>query len=632
VSDHSFNEPLFSEAEIEFVFELATKITGNCHSGSYRKNILVSNVHRRMLATQLPDLHTYVNYAHGNQDEYHALVSALTIHTTNWFREKPQFDQLYRYFLDKAASFRNTTIKIACTACSTGEEVYTIAMYMEDLRFQIPGFDYRIYATDIDPVSISTGTRAIYSDAAIKQIPDQYLKYIMRGTGKTAGLMTLKKTIRERCEFSVKNITDFRPSEGPFDVVTCRNVLIYFTPHDIEKIVRNFVGSLKPDGLLCLGHSETIDAKTFNFIRMGHAIYKYSKHSLTSMKATKRKVLIIDDSVTVRKMIEKNLTDAGFTTFSVESASEASEFLTSNQVDIISLDLHMPGESGDIWLRNQRRAGLKTPAIILSDLSPSQIPEILGYLMRDAQEYIEKKDLRKDPEGTSAKFLAILESSEMNLKPDSAKETINLKSTQKLRKADLILFGASTGGTRALAKVLENTPTNCPPIVVVQHMGLEFLRPFAQTLAKSAGLTLGEAEDGAPLKRGHIYLSTQDAHIGVKTKSPRDETLVLQVERSDLVTGHRPSVNYLFQSAAKLPHSIAAFLLTGMGKDGAQGLVALKDQGAMTFAQDQSSCIVFGMPKEAIALGGASYVGNLDEIKLKLEHIISISFDYKAAG
>jgi two-component system, chemotaxis family, protein-glutamate methylesterase/glutaminase len=635
---HQNDELVFSPDEVELIFEIATKITGNCHVGNYRKNILVANVHRRMLATGIRNPSEYLDFATQDEDERAWLVSALTIHTTNWFREKPQFDQLFQYLIDNKKTYTNKKIKIAITACSTGEEAYTLAMYLEDAKKYIVGFDYAIFGTDIDPISVQTAQKAIYPQTSVTQIPPKYQTNILVGSGRTEGFITIKKYVRERCSFKINSIKDFTSPEAPFDMIFCRNVLIYFTPADVEKIVRSFVSHLSPDGILCLGHSESIEAKNFNVARLGHAIYKYSKHinatdNGTSIRAVhEKKILIVDDSQTIRTVMTSMFKSHGFQTFAVESAQEASEFLSTNKVDIISLDLHMPNESGDKWLRTQRRNGLKTPVVILSDLSPAQVPDILDTLQKDAQEYIEKKYLRKDPAGTVAKFDAILESSHMSSKPDTTKQTVNLKSSQKLRRADMILIGASTGGTKAIAKILENIPRGCPPIVIVQHMGLEFLRPFAETVANGAHLKLGDVVDGAELKRGCVYLATGDFHIGIGTKSARDHTLVLKIDNSSSMNGHRPSVDFLFHSAAKLPSSIAAFILTGMGRDGAKGLLALREQGAMTFAQDQSSCVVFGMPKEAINLGAAQYVGNLDEMKLKLEHIISISFDFERAS
>ncbi|MGE0174537.1 MAG: chemotaxis protein CheB [Oligoflexales bacterium] len=632
------DELVFTPEEVELIFETATRITGNCHTGGYRKNILVANVHRRMLATGIRNPRQYLAFASQDPDERNWLVSALTIHTTNWFREKPQFDQLLKYLVDKAKTLAGKKLQIAVTACSTGEEVYTLAMYLEEAKKKILGFDYVIHGTDIDPISVETAKKAVYLRNGMAQIPPNFHTHLMVGSGRTKGYIAVKKNIRERCRFKVMSIKNFTASEGPFDIIFCRNVLIYFTPEDIERVVRSFVTALTPDGLLCLGHSESIEAKTFNVTRMGHAIYKYSRHinasqdTASTKEANDKKILIVDDSQTIRAIMTSMFKARGFTTYAVESAHEATEFLTTNKVDIISLDLHMPNESGDQWLSTQRRKGLRTPVIILSDLSPSQVPDILGTLQKDAQEYIEKKDLRRDPDGTIAKFDAILESSQMSNKPDTAKQSVNLKSSQKMRAAEVILIGASTGGTRAIAKMLTNVPRTTPPIVIVQHMGLEFLRPFAQTVAEGARLTLGEIVDGAELKKGCVYLATDDFHIGVCARSARDNTLVLKVDKIDMVSGHRPSVDYLFQSAAKLNNSVAAFLLTGMGKDGAKGLLALREQGAMTFAQDQSSSVVFGMPKEAINLGAAQYVGNLDEMKLKLEHIISISFEYERAS
>jgi two-component system chemotaxis response regulator CheB len=176
----------------------------------------------------------------------------------------------------------------------------------------------------------------------------------------------------------------------------------------------------------------------------------------------------------------------------------------------------------------------------------------------------------------------------------------------------LIAIGASTGGTEALLEVLRVLPEDCPGVVVVQHMPERFTRHFAERLDGLCTVRVKEAAHGDPIQRGHVLIAPGDHHLTVARGA---SGLVVRVERSPPVNRHRPSVDVLFDACARVVGSRAVgVILTGMGDDGARGLKALRDAGAHTIAQDEASCVVFGMPREAIARGGAVEVLPLDAI------------------
>jgi two-component system chemotaxis response regulator CheB len=184
-----------------------------------------------------------------------------------------------------------------------------------------------------------------------------------------------------------------------------------------------------------------------------------------------------------------------------------------------------------------------------------------------------------------------------------------------------ILIGASTGGPEALLGLLRDFPAGAPPVIVVQHIGTEFALPFAKRLAERSGLVLGDTAFQGPLKRGHLYMADGDYHLRLIA---RGDELLLQRDFGEKVQGHRPSVDVLFQSASHLSTDLVAMLLTGMGRDGAQGLRSLYDSGRVyTMAQDEPSSVVFGMPKIAIELGAACVVGDLSGLRRDLEKRIA---------
>lgn len=188
----------------------------------------------------------------------------------------------------------------------------------------------------------------------------------------------------------------------------------------------------------------------------------------------------------------------------------------------------------------------------------------------------------------------------------------------RTQQREMILIGASTGGTEAIKEVLVALPKNCPPVLLVQHMPEMFTGSFARRLNGLCRIEVKEAEHLERIDRGVAYLAPGHSHLLVARSAG---ALHCELSRADPVNRHRPSVDVLFDSAAPLVGSRAvAVLLTGMGKDGAKGLLNLRKAGAWTIAQDKDSCVVYGMPREAAALGAAAEVVSLREITA---HILS---------
>jgi two-component system chemotaxis response regulator CheB len=176
----------------------------------------------------------------------------------------------------------------------------------------------------------------------------------------------------------------------------------------------------------------------------------------------------------------------------------------------------------------------------------------------------------------------------------------------------MIAVGASTGGTEALRLFLTALPSGCPPIVIVQHMPEVFTRAFAERLNKECAIEVCEGRDGERLQNGRALIAPGNRHMLVKRSG---EEFVVQITDGPLVSRHRPSVDVLFRSVAIAAGSKAiGVIMTGMGDDGAQGLCEMKEAGATTIAQDEASCVVFGMPKEAISRGAVDVVMPLEQI------------------
>jgi two-component system chemotaxis response regulator CheB len=185
----------------------------------------------------------------------------------------------------------------------------------------------------------------------------------------------------------------------------------------------------------------------------------------------------------------------------------------------------------------------------------------------------------------------------------------------------LIVIGASTGGTEAIKTILMQMPPDCPGILVAQHMPQSFTNAFVQRLNGACRIRVVEAEGGERVRTGHAYVAPGHSHLRVACDGA---SFVTELSAAAAVNRHRPSVDVLFRSAAKCAGSKSiGVLLTGMGKDGAAGMLAMQRAGAATIAQDEASCVVFGMPKEAIALGAVDEVMPLAEIAKRVLFLLA---------
>ncbi len=613
---------MLSDSDKNHIYKLVEELTGASRSGESGQETLVVNVERRMAQLNLNLLVDYLRTVNSDPVEFMNLLNMLTIHTTSWFRENPHFVAFQEILLEVLK--KNEVFKVWCAACSTGEEVYSFALMLEEFRKVHPKFDYRILGTDIDAVSLRTAEQAVYPKKQINFHVARYKDHILEGTGVTEEFFTLSKSIRDRCTFRRHDLREANPQkEAPFHVCICRNVLIYFSPDMVNRVVGNLLLNLRIDGSLMLGHSETVNAAEFGLVQQGHSVYvRPAKVSAENKRLPgKYRILSVDDSAVMRKFFDKAFTDLGFESITVSNASEATNYLNFNEVDLITLDLNMPDQKGDKWLEMERREGLRTPVVIISDVHASDADDVVKLLAMGAQDYIEKDKLRADPKKLKDGFVELIQS--QGLKPDS--KTIGGMPPKIC--PDLVLIGASTGGPQALVKLLTKMPRHSPAVVIIQHMSPKFTKPMGERLADCSGLKLGDVGPRAPILPGHIYMAYGDYHLGIGEENGKP---VLDISHAAAFNGHRPSVDFMFNSALGLKSSIMGILLTGMGRDGALGLRFLRKEGGYCIAQSEKDCVVYGMPKEAIERGAADYVGTIDEIRLVMEQSFTLKKRFAA--
>jgi two-component system chemotaxis response regulator CheB len=326
----------------------------------------------------------------------------------------------------------------------------------------------------------------------------------------------------------------------------------------------------------------------------------------------KIRVLIVDDSAVVRRILA-NAIDSEPDLEVVGTAPDpyvARDRILALKPDVLTLDIEMPRMDGLTFLRRMMQYH-PLPAVVISSLAQTSCRAAVQALEFGAVEVLAKPagpysvgELRHK---LAAKIRAAA-SARLRL-PDSsiqpAPPRLALDSA-RLPSGAVIAIGASTGGTEAIASILQALPAEAPPIVIVQHIPAGFSKAFAARLNGICPLEVREASDGDELRRGLALIAPGDYHMVLQRCTGR---YVVQVTAGPKVCHQRPSVDLLFFSAAEAagPEAVGV-LLTGMGSDGAQGLLKMRQAGARTMAQDESTCVVFGMPREAIELGAAEEV------------------------
>lgn len=333
-------------------------------------------------------------------------------------------------------------------------------------------------------------------------------------------------------------------------------------------------------------------------------------------------VFVVDDSAVVREMMTQLLSRQP--DMRVTAASDpviAMDKMRTVRPDVILLDLEMPRMDGLTFLRNVMTTD-PIPVIVCSGLAQSGTETALTALQMGAVEVFAKPQLGlRDFLGQSAPLLvdAVRAAAGARLRPYVQRTA--LAPLLALRTADVsprittdkvIVVGASTGGTEALRELLEALPPDAPGVVIVQHMPAGFTNAFARRLNESCKVEVKEAEAGDRVLEGRALIAPGNRHTEIHRTGAH---YVVHVSDGPLVSRHRPSVDVLFRSAARAagPNAVGV-IMTGMGADGADGLLDMKKAGAATIAQDEATCVVFGMPKEAIARGAVDSVLPLGDI------------------
>jgi len=333
------------------------------------------------------------------------------------------------------------------------------------------------------------------------------------------------------------------------------------------------------------------------------------------------KVLVVDDSAIVREIIAKELSKDPEIQV-VGTAPDpyvARDKIVRLSPDVVTLDLEMPRMDGITFLKKLMRYN-PLPTIVVSSLTPEGGEMAMEALSSGAVEVICKPGgpysvgdismqlIQKIKAAAKVKMKKRAESNGGKDKEAVAKKILAMtKTTNKV-----VAIGASTGGTVALENILKVMPPSSPGIVIVQHMPAGFTKSFAERLNEVCQIEVKEAETNDSVTTGRALIAPGNKHMLLQRSGSR---YFVSVKDGPYVLRHRPSVDVLFKSTSKYAgRNAIGVLLTGMGKDGAEGLLDMKNSGAVTIAQDENSCVVFGMPAEAIKLGAVDFTLDVSKI------------------
>lgn len=330
----------------------------------------------------------------------------------------------------------------------------------------------------------------------------------------------------------------------------------------------------------------------------------------------KIKVLVVDDSALVRKILtqELNARDGIEVIGTAPDPYVARQKIVELNPDVITLDIEMPRMDGVTFLR-KLMAARPMPVIVLSSLAEENSDVVFESLQAGALEVVRKPGSSFSVRETCDELASLIRARAKTpvkvmaapKESSGVRKPVMLSTTQKI-----IAIGASTGGVKSLTRLLSSLPATTPGILLCQHMPPRFTSIFAASLNEQCAMTVKEAEHGDRVLPGHVLLAPGDKHMRLKRSGA---SYHVTLDDGDKVCRQRPSVDVLFESVAQSAgvNAVGA-ILTGMGNDGAEGLLKMRECGARTMAQDEESSIIFGMPKEAINLGAAEQVVSLDHI------------------
>ncbi len=344
-----------------------------------------------------------------------------------------------------------------------------------------------------------------------------------------------------------------------------------------------------------------------------------------SQTPKKVKVLIVDDSSTIRNLFSKIFSqDERFHVLEpVDLPSKVEPAILRERPDVITLDIHMPEMNGFELLKKIYPL-YKIPTIMISSISIQEGPLVMDALNSGAVDYLQKPDLKTLKEMSPGIIEKVYQTSLAKQKTVRLVPNYHGKHKGSAGETNgLIFIGSSTGGVAAIQEILSYLPDHIPPILIVQHIPAVFSKAFADRLNNLFAFRVKEAEPNEVVTPSTVYIAPGGKQMKLRSSG---KDFIIEINDDPPVNRFRPSVDYFFHSLKDLvlPKSVGV-ILTGMGKDGAEGLLGLKNKGIETIAQNEETCVVFGMPREAIKINAANHILSLHEIGDKMIDLVQNS-------
>lgn len=525
-----------SDFLVQRISELVTQATG-VKLGQKQKSMVYFRTRKRMTDLNLIRDEDYLEYVEREIDEeLPILISLLTTHHSYFFREFSQFQHLETDILpDMIAKLRaqnRKVIRIWSAACSRGQEMYSLAMFLDFyLKKSAPDMDFRICGTDIDPESVEIARNGVYRWDEIKQIPSYYLQdFWSRGTGDIADFVKVKKNLKSHLEFKSLNLFDVKSDtwSEKFDIIFCRNVYIYFDEEQIKSATKSLLSHMYDDGILYVGLSESLNGLKLPLKLSGPSAYRSPKVEVAKVETSASpvvakkpvtkgpiRVLCVDDSSTILVMLKKILApEHGFEIVGLAmNGLGAADFLKNQSVDVITLDIHMPEQNGLEFLESLQ--GTKfPPVVVISSVSREDSNLGLRMLELGAKDYVEKPSMqslqsRSEEIRNKVKMAALNENEPVTHQLDqSFKRSIVLPNASDC----LRIFVGGLAHKDKLVQLIQMTSQAAaghaqPAIWILLHGAEPLVAVFCQEMARKVGKTFVERKADMPLEPNQIYYS-----------------------------------------------------------------------------------------------------------------------------
>ena len=644
--------PRLSDADAARLRALLGEVFG-WELGPESRVAMEGRLRRRLAELSLDDFGEYVRRLDRGPDRARELEHAadlLSTRETYFFREGYQLEALSREIVPRIVEARESAdpaaprrLRIWSAGCASGEEPYTLAMIAADHPL-LAGWEVEVHASDIAPSALAAARRGEYDAGAVRLLPRDMLERHFtqiddateehgeaerragspqggrRGDeGRTPSRWRVRDEIRALVRIEAGNLAAGDGPPGPFDVVVCRNVLIYFSSVAKKFLAERFFDRLAPGGWLLLGHAESLAtvSRAFELARLERDIV-YRRPALGVFR-----VLVADDSAFARRTLSRIVTSVP----GVELCAAVGDGLAAlrevkrHEPHLLLLDLHMPELDGFGVLRGL--SGVASPPAVIVVSGQADAATAVKALELGAFDFVAKPAAEASPDlervaDALVPRIEVLRTGRPRLRafdaehaPTGRYRLDDVEAPEAPAARKVVVVGASTGGPGTLLEVLKGLPERFPAAVVIAvHMPPGFTSAFAERIARRGRLAAAEAEAGGLLREGRVVICPGGHHVSLAATARGVITLVTAGAGEPWT----PSVDKLLASAAPLGAAALGVVLTGMGTDGAKGALALREAGGRVLVESPETAVVGGMPGAAVACGAAHEVRRQEDL------------------